>query len=312
MSRARLMHERNIALGHALEPSSQASYSSALQSYVTFCQNHSMSIEPTPETLSFYIVYMYHFIPKSVPSYLSGICNQLETFYPKVRASCKHCLVLKTLCGCKKLHASPASRKRPLHRTKLTEVHNKLNNLSTYDDLLFLAILFIGFFALMRLGELVWPDNKSLQSFRKITLRSSFSGDQNHIEFNLPTHKADKTFDGSTIMVWATNDKDCPVAIMLKYVAERDKHFPALPHLWVKSDGSIPTRSWFIRRLRTFFSDNVAGHSLRSGGATFLAQIGAPSELIQAAGCWVSDTFKIYIRQHPVLLTALLFGQHSN
>ncbi|KAE9409017.1 hypothetical protein BT96DRAFT_758468, partial [Gymnopus androsaceus JB14] len=64
-------------------------------------------------------------------------------------------------------------------------------------------------------------------------------------------------------------------------------------------------RSWFIRRLRAHFTDNVAGHSLRSGGATWLASLGVLVELIQAIGRWASESFKIYIRTHPVLLTAL-------
>jgi hypothetical protein len=218
-SRARLLHECNIALGYTLDPSSCASYTSALQSYVTFCRNHNLPVEPTPETLSFYIVYMYHFIPKSVPSYLSGICNQLETFYPDVRQARAHPLVKKTLRGCTKRHASPRSRKRPIHRTELTGIHSKLHDSSSFDDILFLALLFVGFFALMRLGELVWPDKKSLQSFRKVCLRSSFSADENHLEFTLPTHKADRTFDGSRIMILAKNDLDCPVKIMQNYIA---------------------------------------------------------------------------------------------
>ncbi|KAE9391754.1 hypothetical protein BT96DRAFT_1059826, partial [Gymnopus androsaceus JB14] len=66
--------------------------------------------------------------------------------------------------------------------------------------------------------------------------------------------------------------------------------------------------SWFIRRLRAHL-DNVAGHSLHSGGATWLASLGVPVELIQAIGWWASESFKIYIRTHPVLLTTLLFSQ---
>jgi hypothetical protein len=68
-SRDRLQHERAIAHGFALEPASVASYSSALQSYITFFQLHSFPIEPSPDTLSFYVVYMCHYIkPKSVKS----------------------------------------------------------------------------------------------------------------------------------------------------------------------------------------------------------------------------------------------------
>ncbi|KAE9383110.1 hypothetical protein BT96DRAFT_769869, partial [Gymnopus androsaceus JB14] len=239
-------------------------------------------IDPTIDTLSFYIVYICHFIkPKSVSSYLSGICNQLEVFYPGICQNCAHPIVKRTLKGCKKIHNSVASRKRPLQRTELTEVFDKLHCSASFDDQLFLVLLYVGFFALMRLGELVFPDKLELQDFRKVIMRSSFIADDDHIEFNLPTHKADRTFEGNRILIKSTGDNDDPVKIVQNYVHERDCRFPGLPHLWVRSDGSVPTRSWFIRRLRTSFSNNVAGHSLRSGGATWLASLGIPVELIQ-------------------------------
>jgi len=71
------------------------------------------------------------------------------------------------------------------------------------------------------------------------------------------------------------------------------------------------TRSWFIRRLRHHFSSDVGGHSLRSGGATALAEAGVPPHIIQAIGRWASDAFQIYIRKHPVLLAAMLYGHRS-
>ncbi|KAJ3871468.1 hypothetical protein F5051DRAFT_306362, partial [Lentinula edodes] len=93
-SRECLLHERNIALGSVLESSSLSSYTSAVQSYVTFCCTHDFSIDPTTDTLSFYIIYICHFIkPKSVSSYLSGICNQLEVFYPDFCRNCAHPIV---------------------------------------------------------------------------------------------------------------------------------------------------------------------------------------------------------------------------
>ncbi|KAJ3889026.1 hypothetical protein GG344DRAFT_89665 [Lentinula edodes] len=178
-SRECLLHKRNIALGSILEPSSLSSYTSAVQSYVTFCRNHDFPINPITDTLSFYVVYICHFIkPKSVSSYLSGICNQLEVFYPDIR--------------CKKLHTSIASRKRPLQRTELTEAFNNLHSSSSFDDHLFLALLYVGFFALMQLGELVFPDRVDLQDFRTVIMRDSFLADAEHLEFNLPTHKADR------------------------------------------------------------------------------------------------------------------------
>ncbi|KAE9385630.1 hypothetical protein BT96DRAFT_1026532 [Gymnopus androsaceus JB14] len=148
-----LLHERNIALGSVLKPSSLSSYTSAVQSYVTFCCSHDFLIDPTTDTLSFYIVYICHFIkPKSVSSYLSGICNQLKVFYPDIHQNCTHPIIKQMLKGCKKIHNSVASRKRPLQRTELTEVFDKVHSSTSFDDQIFLILLFVGFFALMRLG----------------------------------------------------------------------------------------------------------------------------------------------------------------
>ncbi|KAL1942047.1 hypothetical protein VTO73DRAFT_6577 [Trametes versicolor] len=50
------VHERAIALGHALDKST--TYSSALNSYLTFCKIHSFPVDPTPDTLSFFVTFM--------------------------------------------------------------------------------------------------------------------------------------------------------------------------------------------------------------------------------------------------------------
>ena len=60
--------------------------------------------------------------------------------------------------------------------------------------------------------------------------------------------------------------------------------------------------------MKLFFNSDVAGQSMRAGGATSLAENGVPPNLIQAIGRWASSAFQIYIRKNPVLLQALLFG----
>jgi hypothetical protein len=97
----RLVHERAIALGLSIDPNSNTTYTSATNSYLTFVKMHGFPIDPTEETLSFFVVYMCaHIEPRSVNSYLSGICNQLETFFPEVRARRNGALVSRTLAGC--------------------------------------------------------------------------------------------------------------------------------------------------------------------------------------------------------------------
>jgi len=79
----RLNREHSILLGLALDQSTALSYTSALNSYLTFCRGHQLDVEPTPETLSYYITFQSSFInPSSVNTYLSGICSQLEPFFP--------------------------------------------------------------------------------------------------------------------------------------------------------------------------------------------------------------------------------------
>ena len=62
-----LMHEQSIALALSINNSSHLTYTSALNSYLTFCKIHNFRIEPTQQTLSFFFVYMSaHTKPDSV------------------------------------------------------------------------------------------------------------------------------------------------------------------------------------------------------------------------------------------------------
>ena len=78
-SRLRLVHERSLALGNVVDKSTLSSYGSALNFYLNFVRMHDFPVKPTAETLSFFTVYMCHYInPRSVNTYLSGIAQQLE------------------------------------------------------------------------------------------------------------------------------------------------------------------------------------------------------------------------------------------
>ena len=107
--------KRAIALGQAIDTSTWSCYSSALNSYLNFVKNHNFPVEPTPNMLSYFTVYMSYYIKlSSVNSYLSGICQQLEPFFPDVCQHHKSLLVHCTLKGCKQFHVSPTKRKRAL------------------------------------------------------------------------------------------------------------------------------------------------------------------------------------------------------
>jgi hypothetical protein len=52
-STERLVHKCAIALGMVIDESTLSNYTSALNSYITFCRLHDRPIEPTRDTLSF-------------------------------------------------------------------------------------------------------------------------------------------------------------------------------------------------------------------------------------------------------------------
>ena len=164
-----------IALGQAIDTSTLKSYSSTLNSYLAFVQLHDFPVEPTPDTLSFYTVFMCNFLkPESVTAYLSGLCQQLEPYFANVRATHLSPLVERTLKGCKRLKGVVTKRKRALMFSDLKLAYNNLCNSQLHNDRLFLAMLYTGgFFALMRLGELSFPNDIDLINWRKVTKRST-------------------------------------------------------------------------------------------------------------------------------------------
>ncbi|PBK83568.1 hypothetical protein ARMGADRAFT_1048413 [Armillaria gallica] len=272
-----LVHKCSIVLGLALDNASQSSYSSALNSYLMFCALHSFPIEPTTDTLSFFVVYMSHHIePRSVGSYLSGIISQLEPHFPNVHVVRNSMLVAHTLKGCKRLHSKPIRPKQPISRDHLRHALCSLNPLSSYNDVLFVAMLFTGFYGLLHLGEMTMPDNTSLWNPCKYSRRSSVEWIPEGFAFWLPMHKTDTMFEGSCIVI---------------------------PHKDNVSVNAVPT---FCRIIP---DRGFAGQSTCSGGATALAEDGVSPHLIQASGRWSSDTFQIYIRKNPTILQALLHAR---
>lgn len=206
-----------------------------------------------------------------------------------------------------RLYSKPIKCKRALFKDDLVLVASCISPTSPHDDLLFAAMLFTGFHALLRLGEMAWPDRRDLRTYRKVTLRHTVETSPDTFAFFLPTHKADTTFEGSKILVQKTRTLPDPHSTFLTYLKSRDTLFPCNPALWLRADGSIPVRAWFMKRLRSFFPTDISGHSMHAGGATSLAAAGVPPAMIQAIGRWSSDAWLAYIRKHPVVLGAALF-----
>ena len=115
--------ELTINLRMAINRSTPNSYSSALNSYLTFCRLHNLDIELTQKNLVLYVTFQSTFInPKLVDSYLSGIANQLESHFPDVWTARKSMLVSCALQGTKQCYGVPTMRKLPLIRDNLITI----------------------------------------------------------------------------------------------------------------------------------------------------------------------------------------------
>ena len=195
---ARLNAELTINLGMVIDRATHDSYSSALNSYLTFCRLHSLDIEPTPRTLALFVTFQSaHINPKSVDTYLSGIANQLESHFPDVRAARKCPLVSRALQGAKRHYGVPTSRKLPITQNDLLTVCNAYGPNPDHDDLLFATQILTGTDCLMRLAELTWPDKLHLRDYHKISMRHTVELLPAGLSFWLPGHKSNKFFEGN-------------------------------------------------------------------------------------------------------------------
>src|SRR5258708_3606682 len=311
-----LRSQRAIYLSNCLDTLTKTTYQSGMNSYITFCNTHNLDLDPSPDTLSFFISFMAHQIGPSgkpisirmITSYLSGIAHHLEPFYPSIRSIRKHLLVVKTLQGAEKTDGRSITRKLPIEDEHLRLLIAKLGSSDNFNDCLFLAICFMAYHGLMRLGEIVTPDNPKMLNFRKLSLRRTVEFIQNNsiraFKFNLPTHKADRRYHGNSIIIQSRHSPLDPVSVFSCYLDARDSSFFFLPHLWLRQDGSFPSRSWFTHKLHLFLPKEFSGHSFRAGGATHLAAVGIPNDKIQAMGRWSSEAWRSYVRKNPVVLLA--------
>jgi hypothetical protein len=305
-----LIYECSVLLGMAIDSTTANTYSSATNSYLAFCKLHNLPIDPTPETLSYYITFQSsHINPKSVASYLASICNNLEPFFPDIRSNRATALVKRTLKGALHRHGQPTRCKAPLTTIQLQSIFTALHQSRDHDDMLFLSMLNTGFPGLLRLGEMVVSDNPKLRNFRKTILRNSLTWVEKDYEFLLPAQKTDTMFKGNQVHISQVIGCPDPQPIMVRYILSCDQLFPLHPQLWLRADGSPPTRSWFLLRLRQYCPSEIAGQSIRAGGATALAEARAPADLIRGAGRWSSNVFERYIRKNVIVLHALILGR---
>lgn len=287
----------------SIEKSTVKGYTTGARDYLNFCMMHSLPIDPTPQTLSRYISYTSRYIA-SGPKYLTGVRHFLSATYPDFDINRSHPLVTSVIRGSKKIRADPVSRKLPLRLHHLSAFLLHARSSQSYDDLLFITILACCFYGCHRVGELVQKNDKSLFDWRKVIKRSSLVFSAGRVQYRLPYHKSDPFYRGTDILFTSQDIAD-PVTLLAEYVTLRDHLHDATTSLFLREDGTQPTRSWFESKFFSILDHSFGGHSARAGGATYYASLGLSEDVIQALGRWSSTAWKIYIRENPVIRAEL-------
>ena len=302
-SPSRLQYERARLIDLSISIPTSAVYSTAFHSYITFCHNHNLDPAPSENIFSLYISYQSAFVnPRTVSSYLSGICHALEPDFPHVREVRRSSLVTRTLRGAMRSRGRAVDRVPAITTADIRAILSSKETGVSFDASLFRVLLLTGFFGLLRLGEITSPSNPHFFDPAKTVRRSSVAITSSTYEFFLPANKTDPFFEGNRIIIRSTTDDINPYPRFISYLSLRDTRFPFHTQLFLTSHGEVPTERWFLAKLHQHLPKAFGAQSLRAGGATWLASIGTDTTTIQALDRWSSDTWKRYIRKHPLIL----------
>jgi hypothetical protein len=147
-------------------------------------------------------------------------------------------------------------------------------------------------------------NDSSLRDWRKIIKRASLYFHSGRAGYHLPYHKGDRFFRGTDVLFTSQQIAN-PVTLLQDYTKRRDAIHGARAALFIRENGSHPTRSWFETKFFAILNRSFGGHSPRAGGATFYASLGLSEDVIQALGRWSSKAWKIYIRDNPTIRAEL-------
>ena len=129
-----------------------------------------------------------------------------------------------------------------------------------------------------------------------------------HLVLRLCSNKTDPFHHGCNVVVRASGKDVCVLGAAAEYLCIRSRLGVAWKHdapLLATRAVNALTRSTFPLELKQLLASTglndaqYSAHSFRIGAATAAGRQGVPEWLIQAAGRWNSDCFKVYVRTQP-------------
>jgi hypothetical protein len=301
---------KDTLLSLRLSPSTRDKYRASRKLWYRFCRLYGLSRTPSSSTLELFVTYLANRHLRSIPAVLSALASKYsdKVDFQGLRSSSK---VKELLRAQRVVDPYRVKQAKPLELGDLIaacELGLEQPSKDKYSALLSAFVLSICFCGLMRLGEAVFPERRRYFEIKKYAKRSTFKMTDSEISFELPYHKGQNDFTTTFVSI---RRELVPSSLPLfdiarAFIEVRDRlHPPGSGNdlLFASRNGELLSRDYVVNSLKLV--GDYSGHSLRSGGATYLALIGVREEEIQRCGRWTSEAFKTYIRASPGVLAAL-------
>ena len=286
----------DLLIDASLEPNSKKVYSRAWKMYADFCNsNHLLCSLPIPvRMLTRFISFLFtkNYAASTVRCMVSALVqfHKMQSL-PDPSLSI---LVQKALHGLDKLRPSKLIRK-PITLEMIEKFTQSAHTMfDPYIAKLFSAMIALGFYALLRVGEMTGSKSRDTHCL----FLSDVSLERNSVSVTFRDFKHNQGQAAVRTIKACKMQNSCPIYLLRQFLKVRG----SIPGpLFIKVNGAPPYREEVLNWLLAVAKHNQIGsvgintHSLRIGGATHLAKLGWSGERIRIFGRWKSDAYKKYI-----------------
>ena len=291
-----LVRSAQEVLRHSISERTRYIYETQVRRFWKWCQRHDVSVytPPTDETIALYIIDRSRNVKIStIRSEISAIHFWMRGDFGEGGVKKSSDILDRVWRGLKRDHGTRSVSKLAVTVDMVEQFAE-----SRFDEVVLKAISIFGIYGLLRISELL-PLQRRSETYH---CWGDWSWNKDELRLFLAKSKTDISNRGVEIRYAPNGSKTCPVRWYrrLRKMYSMDTNDSTSP-VFVREDGSLFIQSDLRSYIKTNVSrlgydcDKYSGHSLRRGGASALAKVGAPAHLLKSMGRWTSECYMRYI-----------------